>query len=74
MVISDDGPCAMCPKHVQTTQNINIVLQFRDMHDLPLHRCQFDIIVIKYCNEGYLIKHKLLIASPTVCQHYLTFH
>jgi hypothetical protein len=74
MVIPDDESCAMCPKHVQTTQNINIVLQLSDMHDLPLQRFQFDITVIKYRNESYLTKHKLLIASPTVCQHYLTFH
>ena len=50
------------------------LLQLRDIYDLPLQRFQFDIIVIKYFNEGYLIKHKLLITSPTVCQHYLTFY
>ena len=66
----------MNPVHETCTNNTEhkSVLQLRDMHDISLQRFQFDIIVIEYCNEGYLIKHKLLLTSPTVCQHYLTFH
>jgi hypothetical protein len=44
-----------------------ILLQLRVIYDLPLQRFQFHVTVIKYFNEGYLIKHKLLIASPTLC-------